>query len=47
MLDMNTKYLELVNHSEEVSNSVDQFMTGSILLFQEHVKRDSVYEYLI
>ena len=45
--DMNEKYLAVVNYMEDASANVDQFMSGNLILFKEHVQKDSIYEALL
>jgi len=45
--DMNEKYLALVKFLQNASANVEQFMTGNLVLFEEHVQKDCIYESVI
>ena len=45
--DMNSKYLELVTYIEDVLKNIDQFMSGNMILFEEHVQKDCMLRLLI
>ena len=46
VVDMNTKYLQLVTFLEDSAQNVDNFMTGQMVLF-DRVKKDSEYNVLL
>jgi hypothetical protein len=45
--DMNSKYLELVTYIEDVLKNIDQFMSGNMILFEEHVQKDCMLDCLL
>ncbi|XP_060585047.1 uncharacterized protein LOC132740991 [Ruditapes philippinarum] len=45
--DMNEKYLAVVNFLQNASANVEQFMSGNLVLFEEHVQKFCIYESLI
>ncbi|WAR14697.1 hypothetical protein MAR_004802 [Mya arenaria] len=47
MVDMNAKYLELVTFLQDAANNTEQFMNGDLQIFNEHVKRDCIYDYIV
>jgi hypothetical protein len=44
---MNEKYLAVVNFLQNASANVEQFMSGNLVLFEEHVQKYCIYESLI
>ena len=47
IVDMNTKYLQLVTFLEDLAKNVDNFMSGQMFLFEDHVKKDREYNVLL
>ena len=47
IVDMNTKYLQLVTFLEDSAKNVDNFMTGQMFLFEDRVKKDREYNVLL
>ena len=45
--DMNSKYLELVTYIEDVLKNIDQFISGNMILFEEHVQKDCMLDCLL
>jgi hypothetical protein len=45
--DINSKYLELVTYIEDVLKNIDQFMSGNMILFEEHVQKDCMLDCLL
>ncbi|XP_053372789.1 uncharacterized protein LOC128546365 [Mercenaria mercenaria] len=45
--EMNTKYLELVSFLQDATNNTEDFMTGNLEVFSEHVKKDCIYLKLV
>jgi hypothetical protein len=44
---MNSKYLELVTYIEDVLKNIDQFISGNMILFEEHVQKDCMLDCLL